>query len=167
MAIALQDVLKAREVVRHFVHNTPVLRCSNLDQLSKLQLYFKCENLQKTGSFKVSSACSIDTPLLNLFHLNALQIRGALNAAKNCDKKDPILVTHSSGNHAQGVAMAAKLCGFRAHVVMPEATIPSKKQAVLDMGAKVTTCISTEQVSEYYWTYPNVHWDVCVCAVGS
>ena len=53
MPISLKDVLKAREVIRHFVHHTPVHCCSHLDQISRLQLFFKCENFQKTGSFKV------------------------------------------------------------------------------------------------------------------
>ena len=74
------------------------------------------------------------------------KIRGALNAAKNCDKTDPVFVTHSSGNHAQAVAMAAKLCKQKAHVVVPFTTPQVKKEAVLGMGAEITGCVNTESV---------------------
>lgn len=145
MAISFKDVLRARDVIGAMVHRTPVHRCSRLDQLARLQLYFKCENFQKTGSFKVN--CKKKNSQ-HFTMLSSLKIRGALNAAKSCNKSNPILVTHSSGNHAQGVAMAGKLCGYPVHVVMPEATIPAKKEAVLSMGGKVTTCVSTEQVGD-------------------
>lgn len=57
-----------------------------------------------------------------------------------------MIVTHSSGNHAQAVAMAASLTGYKAHVVMPRASLKVKKQAVLDLGAEVSMCENYEQV---------------------
>ena len=85
------------------------------------------------------------------------KIRGALNAAKNCEKTDPVLVTHSSGNHAQAVAMAAKLCQQKAHVVVPFTTPQVKKEAVLGLGAEITGCINTESVRFLTWLTVFVH----------
>ena len=62
--------------------------------------------------------------------------------------KDPVIVTHSSGNHAQAVALAAKICGYKAHVVMPKSSLSIKKNAVIDLGATVTLCEDNEQVNE-------------------
>lgn len=78
------------------------------------------------------------------------QIRGALNAAKKCEKADPILVTHSSGNHALAVATAARLCGFGAHVVVARTTPEVKQQAIRSMGAQITNC-------------PSKSVEVCAC----
>lgn len=76
------------------------------------------------------------------------QIRGALNAVRNISLKDPVIVTHSSGNHAQAVALAAKLTGYKAHVVMPRRTPDVKKNAVSDLGADITISDNTHQVRE-------------------
>lgn len=74
------------------------------------------------------------------------QVRGALNAVRNCRKTNPVIVTHSSGNHAQAVAMAAKLSGYESHVVMPKGSLEIKKQAVIGLGAQVSYCENNEQV---------------------
>ncbi len=76
-----------------------------------------------------------------------MQIRGALNAVRHCNKVDPVIVTHSSGNHAMAVAMAASLCGYKAHVVMPKGSLEVKKQGVIDLGAEISLCENYEQVS--------------------
>ena len=80
------------------------------------------------------------------------QIRGATNAVKRlCEarqeaREKPVVLTHSSGNHAQALALAARLCGVTAHIVMPKNCSAVKVQAVKDYGGLVTPCDSTEQV---------------------
>ena len=70
----------------------------------------------------------------------SVQIRGALNAAKLCDKKDPVLVTHSSGNHALAISKAATLCGYKAHVVVAKTAPQAKQDAIRGLGATITNC---------------------------
>ncbi|KAJ1451072.1 tryptophan synthase beta subunit-like PLP-dependent enzyme [Pelagophyceae sp. CCMP2097] len=108
------------------VHRTPVLTCSHLDARSGRQLFFKCEVLQRTGSFK---------------------IRGATNAALLAPPGAP-LVTHSSGNHAQALALAAKSTGRAAHVVMPETAAATKRAAVAGYGAAISLCAPTNAARE-------------------
>jgi len=136
----LDTILAARTRVEGLVHRTPVLTCSHLDQLSGFKLFFKCENLQKTGSFKVSNAilrytCGLIT--------RGAQIRGAINAVTILGEKgntNNTVITHSSGNHAQALALAAKIKGLKAHIVMPSITTRIKKEAVLGYGADITEC---------------------------
>ena len=116
----IQLIREARERINSFIHCTPVLTSSTLDELSGLRLYFKCEFLQKTGSFKA---------------------RGALNAVSLSNSSS--IVTHSSGNHGQGIAWAAKQKGKTAYVVMPNNTPTCKINAVLKYGAKVSICEPT------------------------
>ncbi|XP_019850256.1 PREDICTED: probable serine racemase isoform X2 [Amphimedon queenslandica] len=123
-SVTLKDVRDARERIKDSIHYTPVLTSTYLNTLSGHSLYFKCENMQKTGSFKV---------------------RGALNAVRSLTVPDPVIVTHSSGNHAQAVALAAKLSGYKAHVVMPENSLDVKKNAVLGLGAQVSYCTDKEK----------------------
>ncbi|CAM9707850.1 unnamed protein product, partial [Choristocarpus tenellus] len=104
------------------VHRTPVMTCEAIDVLSNRQVYFKCELFQKTGSFKA---------------------RGACNAALTAPKDSNVLVTSSSGNHAQGLAWAAKKVGMRAHVVMPKNSSTVKVAAVRGYGAEITFCEPT------------------------
>ncbi|XP_042216631.1 probable serine racemase [Homarus americanus] len=87
--VELEDVLSASRRIHGWVHRTPVLTCHSLNTLAGRQLYFKAENLQKTGSFKVRGACN------SVF----------LEKENNPDSAG--VVTHSSGNHAQAVAYAA------------------------------------------------------------
>ena len=143
LPVTVAAVREARDRIGNDVHCTPVHTSTFLDNLSGYKLHFKCENFQKTGSFKVIK-CHLSTINAQLYVL--LQIRGALNAVRNCTQPDPVIVTHSSGNHAQAVAMAAQLCGYEAHVVMPKASLQVKKQGVLDLGAKVSLCENYEQV---------------------
>lgn len=114
-------VRAAAERIAGVVHRTPVMTSETLDRLAGLRVYFKCENLQKTGAFKY---------------------RGATNAIRNLD---PALasrgvVTHSSGNHAQALALAARVRGIPAYVVMPRTAPAVKKAAVEGYGGIVTQC---------------------------
>src|SRR5258708_21769232 len=90
-----QPISAAHERIRPHIHRTPVLTSSSLDQIAGASMFFKCENLQKTGSFK---------------------IRGATNTVFSLTPEEAArgVVTHSSGNHAAALAYAARLCGARA-----------------------------------------------------
>ena len=97
----LADIEAAHRRIQPLIHHTPVLTCQSIDELSGAQLFFKCENFQKVGAFKM---------------------RGASNAVLSLDPEQQAkgIATHSSGNHAQAVALAAKNVGAQAYIVMPE-----------------------------------------------
>jgi threonine dehydratase len=116
-----KTILEAHERVRPRIHRTPVLTSQSINQLARAQLFFKCENLQKTGSFK---------------------IRGASNAIFSLSDEDARrgVVTHSSGNHAAAVACAARWRGIRASIVMPKNAPKVKCRAVESYGGKITFC---------------------------
>lgn len=113
--LSLQDIQAARERIAPYVHETPVFTSDNLDQLFGKKLFFKAENLQKTGSFKA---------------------RGAVNAALQLEHPRGIIAV-SSGNHAQGAAYAAQVIGVPAVVVMPQDSSETKKRATRAYGAEV------------------------------
>ena len=110
-----QDVQQAFERVVSHVHQTPVLTSRLLDELSGASIFFKCENFQKMGAFKM---------------------RGAINAMLQLPQADRAkgVVTHSSGNFAQAVSLAAKNLGISAHIVMPNNAPQVKKDAVISYG---------------------------------
>jgi threonine dehydratase len=116
-----KTILEAHERVRPRVHRTPVLTSQSINQLASAQLFLKCENLQKTGSFK---------------------IRGAINAIFSLSDAEALrgVVTHSSGNHAAAVACAASWRGIRAFIVMPKNAPKVKCRAVESYGGKITFC---------------------------
>ncbi|XP_055345475.1 probable serine racemase isoform X2 [Paramacrobiotus metropolitanus] len=120
------EVLRAEKRIRpHFPNKTPVITNEDADAISGKQIYFKCENLQKTGAFKA---------------------RGALNAILAHLEKDPKLsgvVTHSSGNHGQALAWAAKRCGIACTVVVPEGTPSAKIGLIKKYGAECVVCPPT------------------------
>ena len=122
--LSRNDIEAAAERLRGFVHRTPVLTCQTLDRLSGKQLFFKCENFQRVGAFK---------------------FRGALNAVRQLPPElaSRGVVTHSSGNHAQALALAAKLAGIPAYIVMPRTSNPKKRQAVAGYGGQITECEPT------------------------
>lgn len=126
--VALESIQEAGQRINKYIHCTPVLTCSYLNGLAKKNLFFKCENLQKTGSFK---------------------IRGALNSIARIQNErgsnNFTVVTHSSGNHAQGIALASKLMQIEGKVVMPLNAPDAKLNAVIGYGAKVYKCESTAQ----------------------
>ncbi|MBX3125071.1 MAG: pyridoxal-phosphate dependent enzyme [Polyangiaceae bacterium] len=105
-------------------HRTPVLTSQNLDELFGARLFFKCENLQRVGAFK---------------------FRGAFNAIARLDdaRARAGVVTHSSGNHAQAIALAARLRGIPAHIVMPVTAPRVKRAAVEAYGGRVLECEPT------------------------
>ena len=115
------SLLQTRRRIFPFVHNTPVFTSTLLDELSGATLFFKCENFQKMGAFKM---------------------RGATNAIMQLSKEQQErgVVTHSSGNFAQALSLAAKNLGVTAYIVMPNNAPSVKKDAVLDYGGIVTDC---------------------------
>jgi len=120
-AVSIEDIRAAAARIAPFIHRTPTLTNETLSQLAGRPLVFKCENLQKTGSFKYRGAT------------NAVQKLDAETAARG-------VVTHSSGNHAQALARAAAVRGIPAIVVMPHTAAAVKKRAVLGYGATVIEC---------------------------
>jgi threonine dehydratase/serine racemase len=120
-ACNLATVQEAAKRIKGIVHRTPVMTCATLDQLSGRRLFFKCENLQKVGAFKY---------------------RGATNAVRRLTDAEAArgVVTHSSGNHAQALALAARVRGVPAYIVMPKTAPAVKKAAVEGYGGQVTLC---------------------------
>ncbi len=120
-AVDLAAVREAARRIAGVAHRTPVATCATLDGLAGRSLFFKCEHLQKVGAFK---------------------FRGAANAVLKLapDVAARGVVTHSSGNHAQALALAARMRGIPAHVVMPRTASPVKKRAVEGYGARVIEC---------------------------
>ena len=118
LAVNLDDVRAAAERIRPWVHRTPLLTSRSLSERIGVEVRLKCENLQRAGSFKV---------------------RGAMNALLQLDddQRRRGVVAFSSGNHAQGVALSAKLLGIPATIVMPENSVQSKVEATLAYGAAV------------------------------
>ncbi|XP_074869990.1 serine racemase isoform X2 [Carettochelys insculpta] len=129
--ISLADVEAAQSSLRGLIHLTPILTSSSLDQLAGRNLFFKCELFQKTGSFKIRGA-------LNAVRSLALTARGNREQPK-------AVVTHSSGNHGQALAFAAKLEGIPAHIVVPRTAPHCKKAAICSYGAQVVPCEPTDE----------------------
>jgi threonine dehydratase/serine racemase len=120
-AADLQGVRDAAERIGPYAHRTPVATCGTIDAMAGRQIYFKCENLQKIGAFKFRGACNA------VMHLSdEVAARG--------------VVTHSSGNHAQALALAAKLRGITADIVMPKTALAVKRRAVEGYGGRVHLC---------------------------
>lgn len=117
----LAAVRAAADRIRGTVHRTPVMTSDTLDRLSGRKLFFKCENLQKIGAFKY---------------------RGATNAVLRLSDAEAArgVVTHSSGNHAQALALAARIRGIPAYIVMPKTAPVVKKAAVAGYGGQITEC---------------------------
>ncbi|XP_050410098.1 serine racemase [Patella vulgata] len=116
------DVTEACQRISGFIHRTPIFTNSTIDGLTGRNIYFKAENLQKTGSFKV---------------------RGAINSVLKLKEKDRAVVgvtTHSSGNHGQALACAARSVRFPCSIVVPSYTSAVKKAAIKGYGAELTEC---------------------------
>jgi threonine dehydratase len=120
----LQALCEARERISARIHPTPVVTCTSLDEMAGARLYFKCENLQKTGSFK---------------------IRGAANAVFSLTEEEARcgVAAPSSGNHAAALALAARWRGIPAWLVMPSNSSSAKRRAVEAYGGRVTECEPT------------------------
>jgi len=128
-AANIDSIRAAQRRIDPFIRRTPVLTSATLDEMSGRRLWFKCELLQKTGSFKFRGAT------------NAVRMLDDAAAAKG-------VVTHSSGNHAQALALAAKMRGIPAHVVMPSNSAEIKKTAVRGYGAHIVECEPTLDARE-------------------
>jgi len=124
LPVTIDDVRAAAARIRPHAHRTPVLTCAALDRMTGARLYFKCESLQKVGAFKFRGAC------------NTVLSLGDDEATRG-------VATHSSGNHAAALALAARVRGIAAHVVMPRTAPAVKKAAVAAYGALITECEPT------------------------
>ena len=120
----IEDIRAAAQRIAGHAHRTPVLTCRGLDELTGAKLFCKCENFQKAGAFKFRGAC------------NAVLSLSDQQAARG-------VVTHSSGNHAAALALAARLRGVPAYIVMPENAPEAKRRAVEAYGGKITVCKPT------------------------
>ena len=129
MKITKASIEAAAIRIAPYIHNTPIMTCKSINELYGLDLYFKCENFQKIGAFK---------------------IRGGMNASLQLTKEqlEKGVATHSSGNHAQALAFAAKMLGIKAYIVMPESSPQVKVNAVRGYGAEVTICASNQAARE-------------------
>ncbi|GAB3495103.1 pyridoxal-phosphate dependent enzyme [Spirosoma knui] len=127
--ISLDTIRDAHERIRPHIHRTAVLTNQTINRLAGADVYFKCENFQKVGAFKA---------------------RGGLNAVLQVaqNKEGQAITTHSSGNHAQAVAFAARQVGLPAYIVMPRTAPQVKKEAVLGYGAEVIECEPTLEARE-------------------
>ena len=123
-AVMFGEITEAHDRIVGRIHRTPVLTSRTLDALSGRSLFFKCENMQRVGAFK---------------------FRGATNAVLGLDEAAASrgVCTHSSGNHAQALALAAKQRGIPAWIVMPRTSPAVKRQAVEGYGATVIPCEPT------------------------
>ena len=123
------DVAEAHALVGQFVHRTSILASESINQITGGDIYFKCENFQKVGAFK---------------------FRGAINAVMSLSDEEARrgVGTHSSGNHAAALALAARNREIDAFVVMPENAPEIKRKAVASYGAKITFCKPTLEARE-------------------
>lgn len=127
--ISLDTILAAHDRIRPHIHHTPVLTNQTIDDQTGASLFFKCENFQKIGAFKA---------------------RGGLNAVLQvaANREGKAIATHSSGNHAQAVAYAARQVRMPAYIVMPRTAPQVKKEAVRGYGAEVVECEPTQAARE-------------------
>lgn len=124
-----QDIIEAHKRIKHLIYFTPIFSSRTLNSIFECKIFFKCENFQRSGSFK---------------------FRGACNAVLSLNKGEwrKGVATHSSGNHAAALALAAKLKNMNAYVVMPKTAPQIKKTAAESYGAKITYCDATIQSRE-------------------
>lgn len=117
-------VQEAHRRISKYIHRTPVLTSSSINNILGCELFFKCENFQKVGAFKFRGAC------------NAVFSLSDQEASQG-------VATHSSGNHAAALALAARMRGIKSHIVMPHNSPEIKKKAVAGYGAEITYCQPT------------------------
>lgn len=124
MIPTVKDVQSALKRIEPYVHNTPVLTSATIDRMMNATVFFKCENLQRMGAFK---------------------IRGAINAILQLSEEDRArgVITHSSGNFAAALALAARSLDTKAYIVMPSNAPKVKKEAVVGYGAQIIECAAT------------------------
>ena len=125
---SLENIKEAHRRIKSYVHRTPVMTSTQINRISGAEIFFKCENFQKVGAFK---------------------FRGAMNAVLLLKEENVReVITHSSGNHAAALALAAKMAGMKAYVVMPRTAPSVKINAVRDYGAEITFCEPTQKARE-------------------
>ncbi|WP_372755212.1 pyridoxal-phosphate dependent enzyme [Labilibaculum sp.] len=119
-----ENLIESHRRIKQYIHNTPVLTSQQLNKIAGVELFFKCENFQKMGAFKM---------------------RGATNAIMQLseEQKQKGVVTHSSGNFAQALSLAAQSLGVKAYIVMPSTAPQVKKNAVLGYGGILIECEPT------------------------
>lgn len=124
-----EDLLTCYKKIKPFIHRTPVLTSQSLNKIAGAKIYFKCENFQRMGAFKM---------------------RGAAHAILNLsdEQKANGVVTHSSGNFAQAVSLSAKMQGIKAYIVMPSNAPQVKKDAVKGYGGIITECEPTIEIRQ-------------------
>jgi len=129
MPITLTHIQQAAERIRPYAHRAPVITNESLNQQVGAEVFLKCENMQKVGAFK---------------------FRGASNAVWSLSDEEAKngVCTHSSGNHAQALALAAKMRGIPAYIVMPSNAPQVKKDAVAGYGGQITFCEPTLEARE-------------------
>ena len=133
------DLIKCHNRIKPLIHNTPVLKSSSIDELIGARLYFKCDNFQKMGAFKM---------------------RGAANAILQLseDQKKRGVITHSSGNFAQALSLAANSIGVKAYIVMPSNATEIKKVAVKGYMGELIECEpNLSAVSYTHLTLPTIY----------
>jgi threonine dehydratase len=123
------NIKEAALRIRPLIHRTPVLTSESINRISGAEIYFKCENFQKAGAFKM---------------------RGAANSVLSLteEEKSRGVATHSSGNHGQALAKAAQSVGTQAYIVMPETAPEVKQKAVAEYGAEIIFCKPSLQARE-------------------
>jgi len=129
MKITREAIELAEKTIKPYIHRTPVLTNKSINEMTGIDFYFKCENFQKIGAFK---------------------IRGGMNATLSLNEaqlKNGI-ATHSSGNHAQALAYAAKTLGIKAYIVMPKSSPQVKVDAVKGYGAEIIICEANQLARE-------------------
>ncbi|WP_430810643.1 MULTISPECIES: pyridoxal-phosphate dependent enzyme [unclassified Carboxylicivirga] len=152
------DVVIAYDRIKSYVHQTPVLSSSSINDMMGCTLFFKCENFQKVGAFKYRGASNA------VLSLNAMQ-------------RAQGVATHSSGNHAAALALAARENGLPAYIVMPDNAPEIKKKAVKGYGAQITFCAPTQRDRELtlkavqartgaILVHPYNQWEV-ICGQGT
>jgi threonine dehydratase len=119
--VGIQDIYDAHERIRDYALWTPVMTSSTIDKMTDCQVFFKCENFQRVGAFK---------------------FRGALNTVSQLteEERERGVIAHSSGNHAQALALAASLSGIKATIVMPQNSPQVKVNATRGYGAEIVFC---------------------------
>jgi threonine dehydratase len=126
---SLSDIRAAHDRIQPYIHRTPILTSSAINQIAGCEIYFKCENFQKVGAFKA---------------------RGAANAVVKLspEQRAKGVATHSSGNHAAALARAASVAGIPSYIVMPANAPEIKKKAVKGYGGEIIECDPTLQARE-------------------
>jgi threonine dehydratase len=127
--VTKESIEQAHQRIKPYIHKTPVMTSQGVDDLAGCKLFFKCENFQKIGAFKA---------------------RGAMNAVLALSDADRAkgVATHSSGNHAQALARAAKIMNIKAYIVMPRTAPAVKKRGVEGFGGEIFECEPTLQSRE-------------------